>query len=317
MPVAVLAVLAAGGCTAPPTQDKILARIMRTREIAHLREVDAGFAEGGRALVDGMPVAIADDSFWPGDRLLFGVESFAGERVERYYLLFEAEGCREGGQVEVVLHDKRGDVTHRRTQQTGLCRVKVSLLDEHRRLLKSASSEVARFVHETGVFPYLLANEERRAPKTVSTSRTRRPLVMWNRQWGQGLCGCLMREMMNNAAIADLAGCLSISPGWFEAIGLLGASMTLYFDTGTPRCVPQPILGLPAGEEALEFQTQLYRKYPFLLVNLVVVPAVGPLAMSAGIVTVTGFRAEEPDRRFVMRLLGVARGPQPAAAFDR
>jgi len=85
-----------------------------------------------------------------------------------------------------------------------------------------------------------------------------------------------MDEMMGNAAIADLARRLSISPGWFEAIGLVGASMTLCFDTGQPKCVPQPIQGLPAGEEALEFQTQLYRKYPFLLVNLVVVPAVGP-----------------------------------------
>ncbi|HEX6811966.1 MAG TPA: hypothetical protein VF384_10125 [Planctomycetota bacterium] len=308
-----LLALIGGSCAAAPTRDEMDAIARRTLEVAYVREVDPGFAERGRALVDGFPDAIDDESFWPGDRVLFGVESFDGQAVERFYLLFESLGREtRRGEVAMVTHDRQGKVARRSKLRTGFTSVKVTLFDEQLRELRSATSEVAREVHELGLFPYALDNLGPPRPRTLATARTRRSLFLLHADWGEAIADTLRHELMGNDAMRDLAGRLSISPGWFEAVGFLGAQLWLSFGTRRPRLVKQPIERLPAGEEAIECATSIWGKQPILVVNVVMVPAVGPLAMTAGIVTLTGYRAQEPDRRFVIRLLGVARGVEPA-----
>jgi hypothetical protein len=312
---ALLSVVLGGGCAAKPTREENDARAMRTFQIARVRDVDPAFAAAGRCLVDGFPESLDDDGFWPGDRLLFGVESFDGTAVERFYLLFECVApATRRGEVELVTHDGHGEVTHRANVPTEFAAVKVTLLDEQRQELRSAVSEVARAAHEIGTFPYALAyraRERGRLPRTLATARTRRSAELMLPDWGEAIAGCLRRELMDNAAMAYLASRLSIMPGWFEAIGFLGQQMTLNYGMHQPVLVPQPIGGLPAGEDALECATSICGDQLILVVNVVMVPAVGPLAMSAGFVTLTGYRAQEPDRHFVMRLLGAARGEKP------
>lgn len=311
-PATLLAVLG-GACATWPTPEQSEARAKRIVEIAHVREVDPVFAARGRVLVDGFPEAIADEGFWPGDRLLFGVESFAGEEVQRYYLLFECAGAEtRSGEVELLAHDKVGAVTRRTNVKTGFAPVQVTLLDENLQELRCATSQVAREVHEIDMFPYVYANRAGgRLPRTLATPRTRRPLILFHTDWGAAITGCLLDELLDNGAMRDLASRLSISPGWFEAIGFLGQQMTLNFGLRHPLLVPQPIDGLLAGEQALECATSICGKQMILVVNVVMVPSVGPLVMTGGVVTLTGYRCQEPDRRFVVRLLGVARGVQP------
>ena len=299
------------GCATPMTDEEIVARMRRTQEIARIREVDAAFAANGRKLVDGIPDGIAADSFWPGDRLLFGIESFDGAEVERFYLLFESLGDPpRPGEVELVQHDKKGAVSKRRKLVTDFRRVQVTLFDAELRELRSAGSEVACLVHEIGMFPYARAMLADPRLRTIAT-RVRRPLYLLDAWWGESIEACLMRESMGNAALRDLVGRLSISPGWFEGISLLGARLSLSFGTYYASKVPQPIGGLPVGEDAIECPTSISGKTPLLIANVVLVPPIGPLAMSGGIACVTGYRWAEPDRRFVMRLLGVARGKVP------
>jgi hypothetical protein len=310
---ALLFVVLGTGCAAKSTREENDARALRTFQVARIREVDPAFAAAGRVLVDGWPESFDDESFWTGDRLLFGVESFDGKVVERFYLLFECVAPEtRRGEVQLITHDGNGEVTRTSKVPTEFAQVKVTLLDEQRNELRSATSEVARAAHEIGVFPYALAYRQGgRLPRTLATARTRRPSQLFHPDWGEAIAGCLRRELMGNEAMADLAGRLSIKPGWFEAIGYLGQRIMLNYGVHHAVIVTQPIGGLPAGEEALECATSICGDELILVVNVVMVPAVGPLAMSAGFVTLTGYRCQEPDRRFVVRLLGVARGSRP------
>jgi hypothetical protein len=305
------------GCGTPRLSPEQYAALeQRAAAVAHVRCVDAGFARAGRALVDGFPAAIEDDSFRAGDRLLYGIESFDGDAVERFYLTFATESAGDGQlhPVELVRHGDTRATDVRMVVRSPQASVRATLYDADRRELATAVSAVDCAIHELGLFAYArasLARSQQRSLASADSPRAyRRPLLLRDPDWGRAMNLHLLRELLANAALADLAGRLSIMPGWFEALGFLGEHLRVYFGLNRPRVVDAPIAGLAAGAQAIECCTSIWRKHPFVLVNVVMVPPIGPLAMTSGIVTLTGYRSEQPDRRFVVRLLGL---DQPGA----
>ncbi|MAG58056.1 MAG: hypothetical protein CMJ83_17355 [Planctomycetes bacterium] len=313
---ALLAASILGGCQSPPSAAEHAARLERAKALQRDRSLSTRFAAGGHSLVDGIPAEIATESFWPGDRLLYGIESMDVSEVERFYLLFETlppeEGDDDPEEIELVLQGRKGEIRKRRNVTTRRCRVSVKLLDAEMKKIDEDPSTVYRFLHEAGLFAYArrhLKTPKRKELGSIPPSRVKTPPTLNEARWGSGIFGKLFAELQDNDALFALARRLSVSPGFFELPRFLGGSMELYTGLAFARIVDQPIAGLPVGNRALECPMSLWRHgHPVLSMKAVYVPPVGPLAMAAGVVTVTGYRKEDPGRRFVVRLLGIARG---------
>lgn len=312
MPAIAVALL---GCAAPRESEAVIeARIARVRAIEHVRDLAPEESEVPAGLDATFPPRFDEKSFLAGDRLLYGIDSFAGEVRTRWYLVIETIAPSDGSKrrVELAQNGRNGAPGRTTEIDSRFAVVRVTLHDAAGRTVSTAESELAQTVHELGLFAYARAHGGRRTARmrTLDSRRARLPLFLRDPDWGYAILGELYRTLSANDATLDLMTSLDVWPGFFELPGLLFASLTLHSAMDHARVVPAPIAELTAGEDALEFTVSLWHDRPLLAVNVVLVPPVGPLAMTAGIVTATGYRPLDPERRFVMRLIGMKRPPR-------
>jgi len=302
-------VVAATCCSAPLSW---LDRGDRAFAVGQQRAVDPAFARGGDALLAGFPARIADRGVAAGDALLFGFESFGPDGVARRYVLFEALASDALPRRPVTL---RAEVDGRRELDCRTQRVRVRTFDELGRPLGDTTSDVAAEVLELGLFPWARAEDRGRFRGPLgflAAGRSAPPADMQHHAFGWAIAIELLDGFLGNAALTGLVASLSVWPTWYERLLLVGARLEL--DTGArwARLVRQPIDGLPAGELAYETQLELSRGgAPILVVHADIVPAAGPLALTAGIVAMAGYRGTDPELRFVARLLAARQAAAP------
>ncbi|MBI5852225.1 MAG: hypothetical protein HZB39_14520 [Planctomycetes bacterium] len=312
-----LAALLCTACGTPPESDEAIgARLLFIHSVEHVRELAPEPVPEAVASTPVTTGSLDAKSLCAGDRLVYGIDSFAGESRTRYWLAFETVAPSDGTKQRVELvQPGLDDATRTRTFiDSAIAVVRVTLFDASGAVLASDDSPIEATVHELGLFAYARANGGPRATRmrTLDSRRARLPLFLRDPDWGHAILWRLFVAFGGNDALTGCVRRLDVWPGFFELPGLLFANLTLHGGLDQPRVVPQPIEGLPAGDDALEITVSLWHDGPLLATNLVLVPPVGPLAMTAGIVTATGYRPLEPDRRFVMRLIGVGRtGPGP------
>lgn len=261
---------------------------------------------------EGFPVALDAESFRPGDRLVYSVTSFDGDEATRFWIVFESLKATdpEVHEVELVLEDARGDPRETRTVASVMQPIRVSVFDAEKQEVDSDISEVARFVHESGLFAYARRHLRRaeRAKLGATGPRMRTPPTLREARWGSGIFGQLVDAFADNDALQTLGGELSVSPTVFELPRFLGGSVTIYSGLRRAKVVAQPIPDLPVGDKALHCDLSVWRfGKPFLSVEVVYVEPVGPLAMTAGAVAFDGVRRDDRDRRFIARLVGMWR----------
>ncbi|MFO1052699.1 MAG: hypothetical protein U1F36_10840 [Planctomycetota bacterium] len=316
-----LAVAALFGCSSPSrqlTEEEAEDWIRKQHELGELRTLDAGFVQSVAALGAGFPPRFAHDSFRHGDVLLYGIESFRGEEVTRYLLRFQTVEGKSKERRPVKLENMSGQDARRpsTTIQSQTATLLVTLLDEGGARIAQDDSDVATAILDIGLFCYARA-EAGRAGERMRTLRhgsTSRPLFLRDTNWGIGIFDQLLDLVRRNGATRRFASASSIWPGLSELPGLLGRSITAQAGLRGARVVPQPITELALGEDALRIDTTFWTSQgPLLEVDFVLVPPVGPLAMTAGIVTASGFKPGEFERHFVMRLIGMEQGAEPAA----
>ncbi|MEZ5989788.1 MAG: hypothetical protein R3F30_11825 [Planctomycetota bacterium] len=312
-----LAVLGACSSTTRPAMTRETAQ--RLHDIAHERDVDAVLREAGRARLDGFPTELSGDGFGPGERLLYGIEAWDEGEVERCLLLVEAVAPAAGnapGPIEVELEQdfvRGGDrETARRLVESPAARLRIRLLDLEGGVLAEDSSEVPRLLHEAGWFAWARLHDGHglwRLPEGMLTGpRTFPPPELRDRDWGRSAVWAMLQHLMGNGAIEALLARLPIGPRFGELGDFISGTIDLYLGLERPRVVDQPVPELPAGTRAFECGLSMYREgRQLLVVNVVVVPSAGPMVLTGGIVTMTGYRGGDPERRFVMRLLA-ARG---------
>ncbi|MCC6671274.1 MAG: hypothetical protein IT458_09440 [Planctomycetes bacterium] len=288
------------------------------RAAARHRDVDAEFARRGRTLLDGFPAAFAEDSFRAGDALLFGIESWRAGRVQRTYVLLEALGRPDGAAEEVELEVVTGSRRDARTERTRIRSprqsVRARAFDEELSELAADDTEVWRLLHEAGLFAWAHLPQSGRWWRSdegfLKCGRLRPPPGLRAGHWGTAVGLKISHDLYANDAVVAACGRIDAMPGFGEILANLGSTLNLYWTTSFMRTVPQPIAGLPAGSKAHPCTIAGYRgRRQELVVELVVVPAVGPLALSAGVVAGTGYRTQEPDRHFLLRLLAARQGP--------
>lgn len=272
-------------------------------EVAHAREVDAAFAAAGTRILAGFPHEIATDSFRAGDRLLFGFESFDDDRVTRFYV--ELRCVAPGETVRDLVLDTRREL--KQTVPTRDATVVVRVLDESFAVVDERESEVATAVHEIGLYGYAW-NESaphRDPPPLWDGPRSRPPDELRDKRFAWSVTLELLAGFSRNAALADRLRALSVWPGLFRQLSILFSRLILDSRVDQARIVPSPIPDL-SERLCLEVELILIQDHDPLLVAFAnVVPPVGPLALSAGIVTIAGYRGDDPRKRFVARLLAM------------
>lgn len=304
--------LAFAACSATPRSDaEITAQIKRVREVLATRELLSGDPAVEAGLGAGFPNELDPASFRVGDRLLFCIDSFDVGGHERSYVALETvrEPTQDKRRIELV---QPGQDAPRRPLDTAFATVRVTQYDAQGRELERAESELARAVHELGLFAFVRAATAfpERSIRTLDSRRARLPLFMRDPDWAHGILRQLYDELFDNDALRGTVTGLHVWPDLLEITGLLFASLTLEGQIRRAKPVAQPIPELPLGEHALQFPVVLVHGRPLLEVRLDVVPPVGALAMTAGVVAAAGCRLADPERRFVMRLIGLAPGPK-------
>ena len=266
------------------------------------------------AILSGFPESIEEESFRSGDRLLFGIESHHGSEVTRFYLLFEHVSEAELPEKQALVlkrHDREGRVKRARelrSRQRSLC---LRLYDESHTLLVDSRGEISQLAHEIGLFGFAMRSRGRhgKRPKGSTGPRTWSPIYLRTPVWGSAIFALYLDEFLAADATSELASRLSIFPGLLELPRFLGGSMQLYTGITRPRIVPQPIPELRGAPEAFEIQGSLWDSGGQILgARLVLVPPLGPLALSGGVVCITVYRRYEPERYVVFRLLSMAQG---------
>jgi len=277
--------------------------------IAHQRDVSPSFVRAGEKLLAGFPERFPEHSFRVGDKLLYGFESYDGDEVTRYFVVLETERSDPATKA-LWLDTRKGLMRH---IESPVAVVRVAIYDEARSLLAEQTSSVVTLLHEAGLFGWArmggahpLQSDKLRfldSPKSLP------PHELSDKRFGWPVTLELFREFANNGALIDLLSGLSVWPAWYEGIGLIGAKIVLHDGLSWARLVRQPIPDLPAGDLAYETRIVLtHHREPLLVVHAVLVPPVGPLAMAAGMITLTGYRGDDPSRRFVARLLAARVG---------
>lgn len=304
--------LALAACGAAPRSDaEIAAQIEQVRKALGTRELLPGDPAVEARLGAGFPDELDAASFRVGDRLLFCIDSFEDGAHERSYVALETvrEPTEDKRRIELV---QPGQDAPRRPLDTAFATVRVTRYDAQGRELERAESELARTVHELGLFAFVRAATglpERRMG-TLASRRARLPLFMRDPDWAHAILRQLYDGLFDNDALRSTVTGLHVWPDLLELTGLLFASLTLEGQIRRARPVDQPIAGLRLGEHAIQFPVVLSHGRPLLEVRIDVVPPVGALAMTAGVVAAAGCRLAEPDRRFVMRMIGLAAGPK-------
>ena len=295
------------------TEEEYGERRAAIEAIAHLRTIPAAAVAAAVPIGAGFPAELDEPSFRVGDYLLFGIESFTGPKRRLWYLRFQTTLASDGSRRPVVLSrpGRGGAGKQELTIQCRHARVRVTLFDAALTEVARAESELAQDVHEIGLFAHARAQRSWPAgrPQTLPSTRAQRPLILLDPNWGVGIYNHLLHLLAGNDAMGRFVRELSVWPGFFELPRFLSGAVEIYGGFERPRLVPQPIAGVALGEDALEFTTTCWQGGRALLnVNLVIVPPIGPLAITGGIVTATGYRPYETDRRFVMTLIGAGRG---------
>ncbi|MFO1078471.1 MAG: hypothetical protein U1E73_12175 [Planctomycetota bacterium] len=303
LPVAARVLAIALGLAACSAPIPLRGRGDRVFEISQQHALDPAFARGGDALLAGFPTRLADRGPVPGDRLLFGFESFSGDTVTRRYVLFEAEPGDNRGSSTLYL--TAGEAIQ--GLPTTRLSIRVRTFDEQLRPIGDARNEVTAILFELGLFPWARASDGSRfrGPlQFLASSHQLPPTGMEDWRYGWSAAYMLFGYLLENPALVGLVADLSVWPTFLEKLSLLGAKLELETGLRLPRLVPQPIPDLPAGDLAYETQFLLSRgSEPVLVVYANLVPAAGPLGLNAGIVTMAGYRGTDPERRFVARLL--------------
>ncbi len=304
--VPVLLLTACGGPPATRTVDYEAAK--RQLALRETRTVDPALAAAGRDLLEGFPDQLDEGSFRPGDALLFAIESWDATSVRRWFLLLETTDDPVPPAGEVTLRRRLDGRQFERTLQTDHATVRARVFDEARRLHRDARSVVPRIVFETGLFPYALA--ARGHPIDAGPARTARPLFLRQQEWGTILFAHLLDALADNAALRYQMQRLAVMPDLTELIGLIGARLQVNAGLAHPRLV-DAAPGQPPGTQRLECTVSVWRDRPTVLIHYRLAPAVGPLAMAAGIVGATGHDADAPERHFVAQLIAVRQAPPP------
>lgn len=311
--IALLCALAA--CRSAPRTlngEEAIRRIQQAKAARELLTLDPGFVERAKVHGADFPADLEHGPVRNGDTLLFGIESFDGDSVTRYLLRFRAIDVERGTRaVEVT---RFGSGTKARTTRNVSSRhanIEVDFLDEAGQVLARDVSDVPIELLELGLYAFANSNS-RIAPLSTLLAGLRATEVQrlaLDERWGVGLFDVLFRLLRSNAATRKFATLSSTWPGIFELTSLIGASLTMSIGFTRAKTVPQPIECEGLGSAARRFAADLYRaSEPLMEVVFVVVPPIGPLAMTAGVVTASGHRPTEPTRHFVVRLIGIEQG---------
>jgi len=249
-----------------------------------------------------------------GDRLGFVVESRRGSSVNRYVLVLEALDSEEAAteslhETRYVLRDKQGKPTQTQVLRTGRRKIRVALYDESFHRIAKDADEFDAVALQPGLFPYADKGRARFAKALDVTigPRSTHPILRKS-TWGHSLFFLLVRDALANQDMGELAGRLSIMPSWFESLSFLGARLSLFAGIGRARVCRNPVPELGCGSEALRCGFSIWR--PGTLVfraRYWLLPTKGPLALSSGIVCVSGFLDSDRSRRFRLRLIGCSR----------
>ncbi|MGE0145189.1 MAG: hypothetical protein AB7I19_18640 [Planctomycetota bacterium] len=289
--------------------EEAIQRIRQAKAARELLTLDPSFVE--RAKVHGaeFPDDLEHGPVRRGDTLLFGIESFDDDTVTRYLLRFRAVDVERG--IRAVEVSRFGDGSDERTTRKVSSRhatIEVDFLDEAGKVIARDVSEVPIELLELGLFAFTTSDSEvARLPTLLAGFRaTEVQRLALDKRWGVGLFDVLFRLLRGNAATRKFAMLSSTWPGLFELPSLIGASITMSVGFGRAKSIPQPIECERLGSAARRFAADLYSgSGPLMEVTFVVVPPIGPLGMSAGVVTASGHRPTEPTRHFVVRLIGI------------
>jgi hypothetical protein len=277
-----------------------------------LLTLDPGFVRRARVHGAEFPADLEHGPVRNGDTLLFGIESFDGDSATRYLLRFRAVDVERGIRaVEVSRFGRGPNERATRNVSSRHANIEVDFLDEAGQVLARDVSEVPIELLELGLYAFTNSNfPVARLPTLLAGLRaTEVQRLALDERWGVGLFDVLFRLLRSNAATRKFAMLSSTWPGLFELPSLIGASMTMSVGFARAQTVPQPIECERLGSAARRFATDLHSASgPLMEVMFVVVPPIGPLAMTAGVVTAAGHRPTEPTRHFIVRLIGIEQG---------
>jgi hypothetical protein len=296
---------------------------------------------------------VAQPIWLPGDELTFGLELFDGDRVEAQWVVsLTVSGPSQGvgrmrdrgpevlaPQATITASTRTpmpdGRVQHDAGSVKARCQdVRAVVTDLDGATIYDAESTVWDGLHQIGVHAFLMLDEQ------TFTARSRplggdgseaKPLRhgVTDPWWLAPLLLKLFETFRANDALEDVLSKVADWPSLDDAVGFVFAPQYVVdcddLRGVTPCRVPGLLTAVSPGACSLPFRVTIGAS-PVLFANFVVVPPTGALALTAGVVGMTGHRPSAPHRRFVLALLGVRRGaptgvhepaPQTPARVDR
>ncbi|MGE3174907.1 MAG: hypothetical protein AB7O97_19930 [Planctomycetota bacterium] len=259
----------------------------------------------------------------PGDRLVFGLEAFAGDALlHRWQIELQVLGTA-GAEPPVrtltmtAVLTKDGVASHHRAKLPARPqRLRATVSELGGETLFTGESEVPDALFQLGIHDHLerlLDGKVIDAPfggDGSAESPFLRPPQ--DDAWTFAVLLRLFDTFQGNDAMLAVLRELADTPGLFDVVSMaVTRRYTLVTDAQQPLSLPVPAwlpFAPPSGRAlGLPFHIRIGSS-AVLAATATFVPTRGALSLSAGLVALVGHRPSDPTRRFVLRLLAAQRG---------